>query len=145
MLKLLCRLFRHQVQEVHPPLPTTSGEYITQITGGANLVDGVPTWQLAETKKHDLATMQRCCIAELASMARGGGVAAPFYFERVAILLRKAKDYEGEIAICERYIDAVDAFYATQDLSRVSDVRRGPQFPALKHRLAKARKLAGKD
>lgn len=73
----------------------------------------------------------------------GSGVAAaPFYFERVAILLRKAKDYEGEISVCEGYIEAVNAFYATQVPASAEDVRLGPRYAAIQHRLGKARTLA---
>ncbi|MEL0631111.1 hypothetical protein V6256_16260, partial [Psychromonas aquatilis] len=39
----------------------TSGERITVLTGGANLVDGKQTWDLAQDKKDDIECMKRCC------------------------------------------------------------------------------------
>lgn len=70
-------------------------------------VNGTPTYELAETGRHDLASMLACCAAEADSYWRQPEgerqCAAPYYFERAAILLRKAKDYSGEIDICERW------------------------------------------
>ena len=39
--------------------PKTSGELISEVTDGANLVDGKQTWELAEVKKNDLEDMKR--------------------------------------------------------------------------------------
>ncbi len=64
----------------------TSGELISELIDGANLVDGKQTWELAEENKVDLQTMKRCCDAELKTMDKTGLVPAPYYFERVAIL-----------------------------------------------------------
>ncbi|ABM96795.1 hypothetical protein [Methylibium petroleiphilum] len=119
-------------------------DWVTQLAGGANLVDGKPTWEHAETAKHDLNVMLRCCEAELETMQRTGLVAAPFYFERAAILLRKAKEFEREVIVCERYLRAVDAFYASAASSGHADVRKGPTCVAIQRRLVKARELAGK-
>ena len=142
MLDFIRKLFRRPDARI--PEVNNSGEWITERAGGKNLVDGLPTFAHAETSKNDLVLMQRCCQAELDAMRGAGLVAAPFYFERAAILLRKAEDYEGEISVCESYIEAVEAFYATQDPASVADVRRGPRYAAIQHPLARARKLAGR-
>ncbi len=122
-------------------IPATSGEYITQVSAGANLVDGKQTWEYAETSKNNLEVMLRCCEAELKTMGAAQVVAAPFYFERAAILLHKAKQYDQEIAICERYVHAVEAYYSTEAQTYEADVRQGPRFKAIEARVTKARLL----
>lgn len=121
--------------------PRTSGELITRLAGGANLVDGFQTWQHADLHKDNLEVMLRCCDAELETMARTKFVAAPFYFERAAILYRKFKDFDREVRICERYITAIQDYYCTVAQGHEADVRRGPRFQAIQSRLVKARKL----
>lgn len=122
----------------------TSGEYITRVMEGATLVDGKQTWELAEGSKNDLGMMLRCCEAELETMKRAKVVAAPFYFERAALLLRKAKHYEREIEICETYIEAVHEHYSSNAQDYEADVRKGPRFLALQARVPKARALLSK-
>jgi hypothetical protein len=131
------------IEVVSAPIKT-SGEYITQIAGGLDLVDGKPTCEYAEEKKNDLSFMLRCCEAEMATMPKVDLVAAPYYFERAAILLRKAKDYEREIEICESYITALERFYENKDLSKYADVRKGPRYQAIAQRILKARQLLSK-
>lgn len=142
-MSLLDRLFR----KANPSLTKTngevktSGELIAEITDGANLVDGKQTWEYAETHKSDIDQMKRCCEAELKTMSSAGIVPAPFYFERVAILSRKQKDYRQEIEYCERYIQAVEAFYHTSGHEDHADVRKGPRYKAILDRLPKAKEL----
>lgn len=115
------------------------------MTGGANLVDGKQTWELAEEKKHDIEVMKRCCDAELNTMDKAGMVPAPYYFERVAILSRKEKNYEQEIFYCEQYIEKVEAFYSKNGTEGIADVRKGPRYQAIMTRLPKARELYAKQ
>ena len=122
----------------------TSSEYITQIADGENLVDGKLTWEYAEEKKNDLSFMLRCCEAEMTTMRKVDLVAAPYYFERAAILMRKAKDYHREIEICESYITTVERFYENKDPNKYADVRKGPRFQAIAQRIPKARQLLSK-
>lgn len=119
----------------------TSGELIAEVTGGANLVGGKQTWEYAETHKDDIEHMKRCCDAELKTMVSAGLVSAPFYFERVAILSRKQKNYRQEIEYCERYIQAVKEFYRAHGHEGHADVRKGPRYKALLERLPKAKAL----
>jgi hypothetical protein len=147
-MNLLRRLFgakpKSEVKATSSQVPRTSGEYITQLAEGANLVDGKQTWELVEDGKNDLAAMLRCCEAELATMKRAKVVAAPFYFERAAILLRKAKQYDREIEICESYIQAVEKHYSASTLGYEADVRKGPRYQAIQSRVPKARALQSK-
>lgn len=121
----------------------TSGELVSKVTDGANLICGRQTWEYADGKKHDLDFMKRCCDAELETMRKSGVVAAPFYFERVAILSRKTKLYEQEVNYCKSYIAAVEAYYAKNKSLHIADVRKGPRYQAIVKRLPKAKKLCG--
>ena len=119
----------------------TSGELITEVTDGANLVNDKETWEHAEDKKHDLDTMKKCCDAELKTMEKAGIVPAPYYFERVAILSRKEQNYEQEINYCSLYIDVVDEFYKNNSAQHMADVRKGPRYKSIVRRLEKAKEL----
>ena len=125
--------------------PKTSGKLISEATGRENLVNGLQTWELAEEKKDDLEAMKRCCDDELKVMDTAGLVPAPYYFERVAILSRKVKDYKQEISYCEQYIDKVESFYSKNGTEGVADVRKGPRFKAIVKRLPKAKELYAKQ
>lgn len=124
--------------------PNTSGELIADLTDRANFVDGKQTWELAEEKKHDIEAMKHCCDAELNTMNKAGVVPAPYYFERVAILSRKLKNYEQEVFYCELYIENVEAFYAKNGTKGMIDVRKGPRYQSIVKRLPKARELYAK-
>jgi hypothetical protein len=123
----------------------TFGEGISESTGGANLVDGKQTWELALGKKDDLQAMKKCCDAELATYEQVGLVPAPYYFERVAILARKAKNFREEIAWCEKYIAVVADYYRKNNIPENQGVRMGSTYKAITHRLTKARLLLGEE
>lgn len=122
-----------------------SDELISEVTFGANLVDGKPTWELVEENKDDLEVMKRCCDAELKTMENSGLIPAPYYFERVAILSRKNNDYRQEIFYCEHYIEMVEAFYMQNGTSGIADVREGPTFKKIVKRLQDAKELYEKQ
>lgn len=125
--------------------PKTSGELIAEVTDGANLVEGKQTWEYVEDKKHDLHYMKKCCDAELKTMDKAGLVPAPYYFERVAILSRKEKNYKQEVICCEKYIETVERFYKKNGTEGIADVRKGPRFKAIVKRLPKAKELLSKQ
>lgn len=125
--------------------PKTSGELIAELTNGANLVNGKQTWELVDEKKHDIEYMKKCCDAELKTMEASDIVAAPYYFERVAVLSRKAKNYRQEIHYCETYIRLVENYYNKHVTESLADVRKGPRFQAIVARLPKARELLAKS
>lgn len=142
-MSLLSRL----LQKVNPSLKKdsggvkTSGELIAEVTNGANLVEGKQAWELAEEKKDDLEYMKRCCDAGLIAMAVAGIVSAPYYFERVAILSRKQKNYHQEVEYCELYINSVESYYKAGNREHEADVRKGPTYKAIVGRLPKAKEL----
>lgn len=118
-----------------------SGELIAEVTDGANLVDGKQTSDYAESHKNDIEFMKRCCDAELKVMESAGIASAPFYFERVAILSRKQRNYRQEVEYCEQYIQAIEKFYQIIGHEDHADVRRGPRYQAILTRLPKAKEL----
>ena len=90
---------------------------------------------------HDIEVMKQSCALELQQTRDRGSAPAPYWFERVAILSRKAQDYEQEIAYCEAYLNSVDALYARGKIPRNTGVAMGPTHQAIVKRLAKARQL----
>ncbi|MCK4542620.1 MAG: hypothetical protein KAU17_10345 [Spirochaetales bacterium] len=146
-MSLLSKLFGKKNPTLHKPNgeSKTSGELISEVTDGANLVEGKQTWELAEDKKHDLNYMKKCCDAELNTMNKAGTVPAPYYFERVAILSRKEKNYAQEVAYCEKYIEVVEDFYEANGTEGFENVRQGPRYKAIVKRLPKAKELLGKN
>ena len=106
-------------------------------------VNGTPTYELAD-QKHNLDIMGACAEAEISNywqQPQGERLsAAPFFFERAAILYRKNKQYEKEIEICEAWI-AIMNDYTNQDMERYAKVHHGPKSKAIYHRLPKAREL----
>jgi hypothetical protein len=121
--------------------PKTIGEMVAEVTDNANLVEGKQTWEHADEKKDDIEVMKQCCAAELKTMQIVGLVAAPYYFERVAILSRKLKDYVQELHYCETYIYAIEKFYSTLNTSKITDVRKGPRYQSIVKRRSKAMQL----
>lgn len=123
----------------------TVGEAIADVSGAANLVDGKQAWELVADGKHDLEMMKRCCAAEIETYAKTGLVPAPYYFERVAILARKLKDYNQEIDYCETYLRLVDEYYRANNMPPNEGVKAGPRYQAIGKRLSKARILVAND
>ena len=123
----------------------TTGELVAEASERKSLVDGAEIWDLAESDKNDIASMKRCCDAALASAEEMGGAPAPFYFERVAILSRKQKNYRQEIDYCKRYINVVEEFYRSQASKGCADIRQGPRYKSIVARLPKAWELLAKE
>lgn len=114
------------------------------------IFDGVPTYEVADTACNDLEVMTACCNAEEESYwsQRQGErlCAAPFYFERAAILSRKAREYGAEVEICRRWKE-IARDYASQPMVKTGNaakVHLGPRSKAIKARAAKAKELASK-
>ncbi len=145
-MSILEKLFKKKKPEFHQTngSPKTSGELIAEVSDGANLVEGKQTWEYAEEKKHDIEYMKKCCDAEIKTMYTAGLVPAPYYFERVAILSRKEKNFEQEVAYCEKYIEVVENYYRENGTEGIADVRKGPNFQAIAKRLPKAKELSNK-
>ena len=109
------------------------------------LIDGEDYVEKAEEKKHDIQYMKKCCLLELQKMKEKNEVPSPFYFERVAILSKKDKNYEQEVKYCEDYIEAVDEFYTNNKDSNVADIRKTTKYHSLVKRMEKAKNLISKN
>lgn len=98
---------------------------------------GKPTYYYAEKPhKDDINTMELCCEAEMRTAERHKNYfPAPFFFERVAILSRKRKDYAKEVAICEAFLK-----FASGHSQMV-----GPRAQAVRNRLPKAKELLARQ
>ena len=146
-MSLLSKLFRNKAPQLEKPNgePKASGEIIAEVTEGANLVEGKQTWEYAEEKKHDIEYMKKCCNAELKTMEKGGLVPAPYYFERVAILSKKEKNYQQVVDYYENYINAVERFYEKHGTKGMADVKKGHRYLAIVKRLPKAKELLSKS
>ncbi|GGJ06573.1 DUF4236 domain-containing protein [Halopseudomonas pertucinogena] len=116
-------------------------------SSGVAKVAGKPTYEYAAQSKNDLDVMLKCCKAESDTywgQPEGDrACAAPFYFERAAILHRKAKDYASEIDICAQWQAIVDD-YRIQTRGKSSQaalVHQSARSQAILARLPKAREL----
>ena len=116
------------------------------------LVDGKQCWEILEENpdnKHDLDLMLACCKAQMEASAIDGTFPAPAYFKRVAIILRKQKDYVREIGIIELYWQLCDRVYEAKREAGAMAQSRTRQHSALKsgfqHRYDKAKQLLEKQ
>ncbi len=66
----------------------------------------------------DINTIVKNCRDEIQKSEDSGIMPSPKYFEQVAVISRKDKCYENEIAICEMYIGLVKQYAAKNKLSR---------------------------
>lgn len=112
-------------------------------------LNGKSLWEYADSSRDDLSVMRSCCDViekEYWSAPYGGRLSpAPFYFRRLAILGRRAKDYALEIAACERWI-AMASDYSSQPkylTGQMALVNLSPEGEFVS-RLAKARELLNK-
>ena len=109
-------------------------EYIPQ------KINGVPTYELAETHKHDIDMMLSCCKSEMNNFHKTGEAPAPFYFNRVAILAKKAKNFALEVEICESYLKAVEEFRNGPNFdARFPSITKSPKTADMRKRLPKAK------
>ena len=69
-------------------------------------------------ERADIKTVVDSCRNEIQKSVDTGIMPAPKYFEQVAVLSRKEKNYENEIAICDMYIRLVKKYAAENKLSR---------------------------
>lgn len=145
-MNLLKKLFSKKQPEIQKEDGTfkTTGEIITEVTDGSNLVNGKPTYEYAVSEKNNLEIMKKCCESEINILKTAGLVPAPYYFERVAIISRKEKNYKLEIEYCSSYINIVNDYYKNIYDLNVADVRKGPRYQAIVKRLEKAKILEAK-
>ncbi|MEW7374627.1 hypothetical protein [Pseudomonas putida] len=122
----------------------SSGELMSK-AGTQPSVDGRPTHELA-SRKDDLSVMLKCCDAEEAnywSQQSGSRIcAAPFFFERAAILLAKQKRFTDEVSICDRWASIAEDYSAQKAVMSglMAKIHLGPRPAAIAARRQKAAK-----
>ena len=116
------------------------------------LVDGKQCWEILKENpdnKHDLDLMLACCRAQMEESAiEAISMPAPAYFERVAIILRKQKDYAREIGIIELYCSICDRVLENREKLPKERTRHLPGVPyeeIFEKRLVKAKALLEKQ
>ena len=108
-------------------------------------VDGRPTHELA-SRKDDLPVMLKCCDAEeenyWSQPAGSRFCAAPFFFERAAILLAKQKRFADEVSICDRWVSIAEDYSAQKAVisGLMAKIHLGPRPAAIAARRHKAAK-----
>ena len=73
--------------------------------------------ELDHSHDHDLQEMVRRCREDIQASEDSGIMPSPKYFEQVAILSRKEKNYQNEIAICEMYIELINQYAAKNNIT----------------------------
>jgi len=121
-------------------LGKTTGEIITELTNGANLVNGKQTFDCIDEGKNDIDTMIDCCRVELAMHNMRG--AAPYFFDRAAMLLNKAGQYDLAAKICEIYLGLKHEPYFFAHSPRVISIRK--RLVKAQDKMAKALVASGK-
>lgn len=123
-----------------------SSEELLRSQGALAEVDGKPTYALSHMKD-DLDVMAACVRAETNNYwGQPAGhriTAAPFFFLRVAILQRKAKNYDEEIGVCESWMAIVED-YKNQDFVRKgtgAKVWLGSTSRKIEERMPKAKEM----
>ena len=126
-----------------PDFEITSEEIMRDM-GALAHISGVPTTEFAGDK-NDLSAMVQCVAAEERNywgQAAGSRIcAAPFYFERAAILFKKNKNALSEISMCERWVAIAEDYKAQACVQAglFALVHKGPRSAAIYERLRKAK------
>ncbi len=144
---LLTKLGLSKVSRREPELRVEQREGLTLHTTdlGEATVGGVPTYELAETARHDLEALKECCKAELEAFQRGGCILAPapYYFDRVTVVATKQKDWKTVLEWGEAYLEALEVYKDTNINPNKAQVWNSPRVESLQKRLTKARKQLG--
>jgi hypothetical protein len=129
------------------PNTTISAEQLLRTAGALAEVDGRPTYELAD-KKNDLKIMLKCCKAEERNYWQQPPgerlCAAPFYFQRAAILFRKQKDFEAEIAVCLRWVEMAEDYKEQPMVASGNAAQVHLRIPDFLMRIEKAEALIAK-
>lgn len=126
----------------------SSGDLITDICNGENLVNGKETYTYANSEHNkNLATMLACHKASLKESQLTGLGPAPYYAERVAMLLGQMKRFDDQIAFIKEFELFVENFYSSRNTfwqknnssdETFADIRRGGSYVKMLERLPKA-------
>ena len=129
--------------EEHPTHWTEIDQQIEQANertrnSGAKTATGKQTWEELNDPKseQDLGMMRECMVSELAKARKKKRYfPAPYSAWRVAILLRKQKDYAGE----------VEAIKAYCEVAATKNYEHNTRYTKLRERLPKAQALLAKQ
>lgn len=120
-----------------------SSESLLRDAGALAQVGSVPTYDLIH-QKHNLEVMLQCCNAEEENywkQPEGSRMcAAPFFFERAAILLGKQKAYAEQVQVCDRW-ERIAADFQQQPMVRAGNAaltHAGPSAASISTRRLKA-------
>ena len=75
------------------------------------------TAELDVNDDYDIHEMVERCRDEIQAFEDEGVMPSPKFFEQVAILSRKEKNYENEVAICELYIELINQYAAKNQIT----------------------------
>jgi len=96
----------------------SSGMTLSQIIEKAiHNVNEYQTTELNSANHHDIYEIVKCCREKIQSFEDTRIVPSPRYFEQVAVLSRKEKNYDKEIAICEIYIELINQYAARNNIT----------------------------
>lgn len=107
-------------------------------TSGAKTADGKQTWEAFDdpSSEQDLELMRECMDSELAlARKKKSYFPAPYSAWRVAVLLRKQKDYAGEIEAIKAYCE----------VAATKNYEHNRRYTMLRERLPKAEALLVKQ
>lgn len=127
----------------------TSGMSISQIiekaSSYAHYENHNLTAELDANDDHDIHVMVERCCDEIQAFEDEGIMPSPKYFEQVAILSRKEKNYENEVTICELYIDLVNQYAAKNKITNAEmSVKLLPKCAPFVKRVNNARIMSSK-
>ncbi len=90
------------------------------IKNAISLSENIPaTDDVKAEEETDLYSILKKCKQEAQQANETGIMPAPKYFQQAAVLSRKEKKYENEIAICKYYINLVSQFATNNNFSKV--------------------------
>ena len=107
-------------------------------TSGAKTSDGKQTWEVFDdpSSEQNLELMRECMESELAAARKKKSYfPAPYSAWRVAVLLRRQKDYAGEVEAIKTYCD----------VAATKNYENNRRYTMLRERLPKAEALLAKQ
>ena len=97
---------------------TTISQIVEKASLGMHSGTGNLVTKLDQDNDLELNEMVRRCREDIQAAEDSGIMPSPKYFEQVAILSRKAKNYGNEIAICEMYIELIQKYAAKNNITK---------------------------
>jgi len=101
------------VSGLTPPLI----QIIKKLLKGTRGNNGSRGLESNSTNNLDIHEIVECCRDEIQASEDSGIMPSPKYFEQAAVLSRKEKKYDNEIAICEMYIELTNHYATINNLT----------------------------